>query len=115
MIIAVRHFVMKNHTKNIEQNLAIDPNLIRDIFLTCIMNSVYTIMAVLAAIALIGSIGATSLQRTAFAIGNPELLPQDAKGHGDRVSSQAIGNPEIVPGTAKGHGEDVSNAARGPR
>ena len=69
----------------------------------------------MAAVALLGSIGATSLQQTAFAIGNPELLPQDAKGHGDRVSSQAIGNPEIVPGTAKGHSEDVSNAARGPR
>jgi len=81
-----------------------------------VMKNLYTsVLAVMAAAALLGSIGATSLQQTAFDIGNPELLPQDAKGHGDRVSSQAIGNPEIVPGTAKGHGEDVSNAARGPR
>jgi hypothetical protein len=78
------------------------------------MNSLYVIVAALATVALIGTVGATTLQQT-FAIGNPEILPQDAKGHGDDVSRQAIGDPNIVPGTAKGHGEDVSNAARGPR
>lgn len=79
------------------------------------MKSLYTIVALLAAIALIGTVGATTLHQAVFAIGNPELLPQDAKGHGDEVSRQAIGDPGIVPGTAKGHGEDVSNEARGPR
>jgi len=78
------------------------------------MNSLYVIVAALATVALIGTVGAITLQQT-FAIGNPELLPQDAKGHGDDVSRQAIGDPGIVPGTAKGHGDVVSDDARGTR
>ena len=76
------------------------------------MNSLYIIVAVLATATVIGSIGATTL---VFAIGNPEMLPQEAKGHGDEVSRQAVGDPNIVPDTATGHGDEVSDAARGPR
>ena len=76
------------------------------------MKTLYTIVAVLAAVAFIGSIGATSLQQTAFAVGDPNI-DEAAKGHGDDVSRQAIGDPNIVPGTAMGHGDEVSDVASG--
>ena len=78
------------------------------------MNSLYVIVAALATVALIGTVGATTLQQT-FAIGDPGIVPGTAEGHGDDVSRQAIGDPNLVPGAATGHGEDVSDAARSPR
>jgi len=77
-----------------------------------LMNLVYIIVAVLAAL---GSIGMTTLQQTVFAIGDPNIVPGEAMGHGEDVSRQAIEDPGLVPGAATGHGEDVSNIARGPR
>ena len=81
------------------------------------MNSLYLIVAALATIALIGTVGATTLlQQLAFAVWNPgDGLPESPKGHGDDVSRQAIGDPELVPGTAKGHGDEVSNEVTGGR
>ena len=75
------------------------------------MNSLYLIVAALATVALIGTVGApTLLQQLAFAVWNPgDGLPESPKGHGDDVSRQAIGDPGLVPGTAKGHGDEVSN------
>jgi hypothetical protein len=78
------------------------------------MNSLYIIVAVLAAVTMLASIGTTTLQQTVFAIGDPNL-DETAKGHGDDVSRQAIGDPGIVPGEAMGHGDEVSDAARTPR
>ena len=85
--------------------------LIRNVFITHVKNSLYTIVATLATIALIGTIGATTLlQQSAFAVWNPgDGLPDSTKGDGDRVSDQAIGDPGLVPGAATGHGEDVSD------
>ena len=81
------------------------------------MNSLYLIVAALATVALIGTVGATTLlQQLAFAVWNPgDGLPDSAKGHGDDVSRQAIGDPGLVPGTAKGHGDEVSNEVTGGR
>ena len=74
---------------------------------------IYTsVLSILAAVVLIGSIGATTLQQAVFAIGDPNQLPQDAKEHGDDVSRQAVGDPNEVPGTAMGHGDEVSDEAR---
>jgi len=43
-------------------------------------------VAVLAAVALIGSIGATNLQQAVFAIGDPGLVPDPATGrHGRSI------------------------------
>jgi len=78
------------------------------------MKTIYTaVMTILAAIVLVGSIGA-GLQPTAFAVGDPNI-DETAKGHGDEVSRQAVDDPNIVPGTATGHGDEVSDAARAPR
>ena len=80
------------------------------------MNSLYLIVAALATVALIGTVGAPTLQQLAFAVWNPgDGLPDSAKGHGDDVSRQAIGDPGLVPGTAKGHGDEVSNEVTGGR
>jgi len=79
------------------------------------MNSLYIIVAVLAVVTALGSIGVTTLQQTVFAIGDPNIVPGEAMGHGEDVSRQAIEDPGLVPGAAVGHGEDVSNIARGPR
>ena len=75
------------------------------------MNSLYLIVAALATVALIGTVGATTLlQQLAFAVWNPgDGLPESPQGHGDDVSRQAIGDPELVPGAATGHGDEVSN------
>ena len=79
------------------------------------MKTLYiSVLTILAAVALIGSAGATTLQQT-FAIGDPGIVPGTAKGHGDDVSRQAIGDPNLVPGEAMGHGDEVSDVARSPR
>ena len=67
------------------------------------MNSLYLIVAALATVALIGTVGATTLlQQLAFAVWNPgDGLPESPKGHGDDVSRQAIGDPGLVPGTQR--------------
>jgi hypothetical protein len=79
------------------------------------MNSLSIIVVVLATVTAVGFMGVTTLQQTVFAIGDPNIVPGEARGHGEDVSRQAIGDPGIVPGAAVGHGEDVSNIARGPR
>ena len=81
------------------------------------MNSLYVIVAALATVALIVTVGATTLlHQSAFAVWNPgDGLPDSPKGHGDDVSRQAIGDPGLVPGIAKGHGEEVSNEVSGGR
>jgi hypothetical protein len=79
-----------------------------------LMNSLYVIVAALANVALIGTVGATTLQQT-FAIGDPGIVPGTAKGHGEDVSRQAYGNPDDVPEAAMGHGEEVSDVARSTR
>jgi hypothetical protein len=68
------------------------------------MNSLYIIVAVLATVTLLTSIGATSLQHTVFAAS----VDDTAKSQGQRVSSHAWGDPDEI----NGHGEDVSDAAR---
>jgi len=54
------------------------------------MNSLYLIVAALATVALIGTVGATTLlQQLAFAVWNPgDGLPESPKGHGDEVSNE---------------------------
>jgi hypothetical protein len=79
------------------------------------MKPLYTsVLAILAAVALVGSAGATALQQAVFAIGDPGIK-ETAKGHGDEVSRQAYGDPDDVPEAAMGHGDEVSDAARAPR
>jgi hypothetical protein len=74
------------------------------------MNSLYIVAAVLPAVALIGSIGGTTLQQTVFAVGDPNKK-ETAKSQGERVSSHGWGDPDQI----NGHGEDVSDVARGTR
>lgn len=84
------------------------------------MKILHIIVAVLAAVAVLGA-SATTLQQ-AFAQGTHRVCVIDsngcseiAMGHGEDVSNAAIGNPEIVPGTAMEHGEEVSDVAKAPR
>jgi hypothetical protein len=67
------------------------------------MNSLYIIVAVLAAVTALASIG-TSLQQAVFAA----RVDDTAKSQGELVSSHAWGDPDDI----NGHGEAVSDAAR---
>ena len=77
------------------------------------MKSKHVFAVAFATLAIVSGLTIIMGQEVAFAIGNPEIVPGTAQGHGDEVSRQAVGDPNIVPGTAKGHGDEVSGIASG--